>query len=143
MFEYQGVLYTYRDLNNHAKAQGTTIENLLKLNPEIKERKELLNFDKRGLLDFTENSLLEQGILIPDDVDTSSELQSIERGKVKPIPAPGYVGTFTDYQDFTKKIVRRPKKAVENLTFDQKKAYDKYKKIYNEALWSERLLDAK
>ena len=79
MFEYQGVLYTYRDLNNHAKAQGTTIENLLKLNPEIKERKELLNFDKRGLLDFTENSLLEQGILIPDDVDTSSELQSIER----------------------------------------------------------------
>jgi len=97
---------------------------------------------QRALLDQEEARLLEEGILVSDGEDTFSELQSIERGKEKIIPAPGYVGTFIDYKDFEKKIIRRPKQAIENLTEEQRIDYDAYRKLYKEALWEERVQDA-
>ena len=51
MFEYQGVLYTYSDLNDHAIASGTTVDQLLKSNPEIKERTELRDLNYRKFAD--------------------------------------------------------------------------------------------
>ena len=137
MFEYQGVLYTYGDLNDHAVANGTTVDQLLKSNPEIKERTELRDLNYRKFADdfeILEKSLLEQGILIPGEDKSFQKFYSQERGF---IPSLGGFGVATKTAS-NAKLIRKAKPSVENLTPEQEKAYDNYLKLYDEAIFEER-----
>lgn len=147
MEELQAIIAKMQNNGESDENIGRVIQEYRKRNPDVDltppEPVKTEPKSRRALLDEEEARLLQEGILVSDGADTSSELQSVTRGKEKIIPAPGYVGTFTDALDFTKKIVRNPKKSIEKLDSDQRKKYDNYKKLYDEALWEERLSDAK
>ena len=147
MEELQAIIANMQNNGESDENIGRVIQEYRKRNPDVDltppKPVKTEPKSRRALLDEEEARLLQEGILVSDGADTSSELQSVTRGKEKIIPAPGYVGTFTDTLDFTKKIVRNPKKSIEKLDSDQRKKYDNYKKLYDEALWEERLSDAK
>ncbi len=143
MFEYNNVLYTTADMYGHAQALGLSLNDYLAANPEIKERTDLKEFipeNKRVNFEILESSLIEQGILIPGE-------NTANQNFLKPnAPYVDVSGTVIEPKPPTalRNVSRKAKKTnLQVLTPEQKKSYDDYLKLYKEAVFEERMNNAR
>ena len=158
MFEYNNVLYTTADMYGHAQALGLSLNEYLAANPEIKERTDLKEFipeNKRVNFEMLESSLIEQGVLIPGE-NTANQDFLKQRKKYIPKsfgdPTMGLSQKSGSDIIYTPKkpatsiadISRAPKKTnLQVLTPEQKKSYNDYLSLYKEAVFEERMNNAR
>jgi len=143
MFEYNNVLYTTADMYGHAQALGLSLDDYLAAHPEIKERTDLKEFipeNKRVNFEMLESSLIEQGILIPGE---NTANQNFLRPNA---PYVDVSGTVIEPKPPTalSNISRKAKKTnLQVLTPEQKKSYNDYLELYKEAVFEERMNNAR
>jgi len=158
MFEYNNVLYTTADMYGHAQALGLSLNDYLAANPEIKERTDLKEFipeNKRVNFEMLESSLIEQGVLIPGKTTANQDFLK-QRKKYIPKsfgdPTMGLSQKSGSDIIYTSKkpavnladVSRAPKKTnLQVLTPEQKKSYNDYLELYKEAVFEERINNAR